>query len=154
MRWERRVSHPGLNAFRVIRGGDPQEVNTKAELQLKMWEERWQKSQLARAAASDKAQKKQIAEAKTREAEEQLAAISNTLLASLTKDHSVHWDDLKDKTPFAIAAPQKPSPSALPRRPLREDVAFGADLGFLDKLIRSRRERKIAESKLGISSSF
>jgi len=145
MSWERKITHPGLNAFRVIRGPDIDVVNIKAELQLKVWEEKWQKLQKVKAAALDKAQKKQIAESKTLEAQEQLASIARTLSESLSKDHRVNWDEIKDQSQFPVTPPQKPNQTALPRRPLREDMIFQPHLGLFDKLMRSWREKKTGE---------
>jgi restriction system protein len=143
MSWERRISHSGLNAFRVIRGPDRDVVNIKAELQLKLWEEKWQKLQNVKAVAVDKEQKKRIAETKTLEAQEQLSGIAKTLCRSLSKDHRVDWDELKDHSQFPDAPPLKLNPTTLLRRPLREDLSFQPQLGFLDQLIRSWREKKI-----------
>ena len=142
MSWERRINHPGLKAFRVIRGPDLDVVNIKADLQQKVWEEKWQKLQNAKAVALDKEQKQQIAENKTLDAQEQVSSIAKTLCRSLSKNHGVDWDELKDHSQFPNIPPQEPHPTTSPRRPLREDLSFQPQLGFLDKLIRSWRERK------------
>jgi restriction system protein len=109
--WERRISHAGLNAFRVIRGSDENDVNIKAELQLKIWNEKWQRLQQKRVAVFTASQKKLLAEFKSREAQAQLSAISTTLLDSLPKDHCVNWEELRDGSPFGAARPEQPIPS-------------------------------------------
>ncbi len=145
MSWERRINHPGLNAFRVIRGTDLDVVNIKADLQMKIWNDKWSKKLEQDAAALNKSVKKQVAERRTREAQEQITAIARTLTGKLSNDNRINWDDLKDNTPFSAPPPQRPNPGQLPPRPLREDLPFQPSFGLLDKLMPSRRERKTAE---------
>jgi restriction system protein len=152
MTYERRISHQGLNAFRVVRGSDPSDVDIKAKLQLKTWDQKWERSQEAhrqeekkKATNFAKDQKKQLALRKTDAAQKQLDAMSKTLSGSLGKDYRVDWDDLKDKTSFPTPVPQEQQPIPMPRRPLREDAIFQPQLGLLDKILSSRREKKFAE---------
>lgn len=44
---EKRVFHPGLKTFRVVRGTDPTTVDFLAKWQMEAWEERWRKIQTA-----------------------------------------------------------------------------------------------------------
>jgi restriction system protein len=155
MPYERRISHQGLNAFRVVRGADPSEVDTKAKLQLKTWDQRWEKLQEAhrqeekkKATLFAKDQKKQLALRKTDAAQKQLDAMSKTLSGSLGKDYRVNWDDLKDKSSFPTPLPQEPQPIQMPRRPVRQDAMFQPQLGLLDKILPSRKAKKFAEQQL------
>ena len=47
--WQVRISHPGLNKFRVVRGVAKADADLKAALQLKAWNEQWQRTQATRA---------------------------------------------------------------------------------------------------------
>ena len=67
--WRVRISHPGLNKLRVIRGETEAEVDLKVALQQKAWAEQWQRTQATRArqlerenAAYNKEMRKQLAE--------------------------------------------------------------------------------------------
>ena len=99
MSWERRINHPGLNAFRVIRGTDLDVVNIKADLQMKIWNDKWSKKLEQDAAALNKSVKKQVAERRTREAQEQITAIARTLTGKLSNDNRINWDDLTPAAP-------------------------------------------------------
>ena len=51
--WEKRIAHPGLNTFRVVKGQSEYDVDMKAASQMAIWEERWNRelsSDRARAA--------------------------------------------------------------------------------------------------------
>jgi restriction system protein len=146
MTWERRIVHPGLNAFRVIRGTNPSDVDRKAEIQLRAWNEKWERGLQKRAATLNKAQKKQFAEARTRQAAEQLSALDRTLLDSLPRDHSVNWEWLKDTSLFLPSEPIKPTAPQLPPRPQRGDERFKPEIKLIDKLFSSRRRKRVAES--------
>ncbi len=146
MMWERRVDHPGLNAFRVIRGTNSSDVDKKAEIQLKAWDEKWQKEQQKRTTIFVKVQKIQIADARTRQAEEHLSALGKTLVDSLPKDHRVNWEALKDSNPFPLSEPRKPTATQLPRQPQRGDSVFQPEIKLLDMLFSSRRNKRVAES--------
>lgn len=41
--WEKRITHPGLNAYRVVRGQSQYDVEMKALAQEAVWAERWLK---------------------------------------------------------------------------------------------------------------
>jgi restriction system protein len=76
--WEKRISHPGLKTFRVIRGMDQSVVELKAKLQAEIWDERWRKILRANEKrekdeeiARTRFQQKEFALQRTREAEEQ-----------------------------------------------------------------------------------
>jgi restriction system protein len=152
MPYEQRISHQGLNAFRVVRGSDPSEVDIKAKLQVKIWNQKWEKLQEAqrqeekkKATIFAKDQKKQLALRRTDAAEKHLDALSKLLSGSLVKDYRLNWDDLKDKAPFPTPQPQQPQPVPTPRRPLHGDTIFQPQLGFFDKILSSRKMKKFAE---------
>jgi len=146
MTWERRIVHPGLNAFRVIRGTNPSDVDRKAEIQLRAWNEKWERELQKRATTLDKLQKKQFAEGRTRQAAEQLSTLERTLLDSLPRDHRVNWEWLKDTGPFLPSEPIKPIAPQLPPRPQRGDNRFKPEIKLIDKLFPSRRQERLAES--------
>lgn len=41
--YEREIRHDGLRKFRIIRGKSMYEIDQKAEMQLKIWEDQWNK---------------------------------------------------------------------------------------------------------------
>ena len=78
--WEKRILHPGLKTFRVIRGIDRATVELRAELQMDAWNARWKKIEDAAAKKAKEEEKarvfvgmKELAFKRTREAEQQIA---------------------------------------------------------------------------------
>ena len=146
MNYERIISHKGLSASRVIRGFDRNIVNAKAEVQLKIWEERWQKRQSKQMATLNRAEKKRLAETTTRQAQEQLSALEKTLRDSLAKARRINWDELK-QGPFQTARPQPPVLYEPLPAPKREDPMFQPRLGLIARRFSFVRSWKAASAE-------
>jgi len=160
--WEKRITHPGLNAFRVVRGQTRDDVERKAASQEAIWEERWQRKLNAEKShqkrlndlqfrAFNKAQvesAKALALDQTRELEREREALESILARGLALDPRVSWEQKKEQARLSIYKPEKPVPLPLPSKPLLSDSAFtihveGPNLTFLDKLIARRKIEKL-----------
>lgn len=145
------IKHDGLHKYRVIKGNDRYVVEQKAYVQLKQWDEMWDKKQEAERkkkerenVAMEKAQKKAMAEQLTAEAIDELNLIDNTLLHTLNIDDKIDWDSLKDTSTFAQKKLIRPSIPTYPKEP--EKKAFEPKLGIWDKISSSSKQKKIDES--------
>jgi restriction system protein len=152
--WEKKVFHPGLKTFRIIRGSDNGTVELRAKLQMEAWNTRWEKIQQAtakkakeEASARISFQRKHLALKRTREAEERLNALGRILRDGIEIDHVLDWEKLKDRSPFSEPEPKPPEVSFSLQPPESDSSAFSPNLRFIDRLISSRRSRKIAEAK-------
>lgn len=150
--WERRISHPGLKMFRIVRGRDPATVDLMANLQLQRWEERWAKLELANSkrrkeeeSAKVSFQKKELALQRTREAERQQKALEQILRDGIEVDSVLDWEKLKDRSGFSEPQPTGKLPIAGMPEPRKDAVEFQPVLNLLDRLIPSRRSRRVAE---------
>lgn len=152
--------HDGLKKHRLIRCSDESIVERKAQLQIEEWADRWTivdsrtKERSHRAAGKQQQEeRKSQATQQTAEAQQALEALSSLLKATLSVDDRVDWESLKDTSPFPEARPRKPqlprppSQAFSPKEPKPLDSRYQPKLGFLDKLIRSRKERLILEKK-------
>ncbi|MCC3359549.1 hypothetical protein [Bacillus sp. REN16] len=90
------IEHKGLHKYRVIKGNDKYVVDQKAYVQLKQWDEMWNKKQEVERkkrerenAAIEKAQKKAMAEQQTQDALNELELIDQTLLHTLDIDDKI-----------------------------------------------------------------
>jgi len=151
--WRKTIYHRELKASRVLLGGTQQEVELKAQLQLERWGQKWQKilqtdvkRREAEKVALLSSQKKELATQRTREAQEEIAALSCILKDGIEIDHAVDWDSLKDQSSFPVPVPSWPALDPVPRRPLPGDPVFELRLSFLDRLIPSRRRRRKVEA--------
>ena len=158
--WERRISHSGLKAFRVVRGGDASTVDLIAKLQLDRWEERWQKIQVAAAkrkreedVAKVSFQKKELAPERTREAERQQGALIRLLRDGIEVDCASDWEQLKDRTPFPEPKPDGPEPLPGPPPLQRGSPLSLPNLTLLDQLLPRRRSRRVVEAERRYSNA-
>ncbi len=84
--WQIEVRHDGLNKYRVIRGNDKYIVDQKAEAQKAVWDEMWQKRVVREQQARKTQSKLDEAEARTKNASDAIAALTNTnALSNVTK---------------------------------------------------------------------
>ncbi|MGA2606560.1 MAG: restriction endonuclease [Terriglobia bacterium] len=150
--WEVRVSHPGLNKFRVVRGVTRGEAELKAALQQKTWDEQWQRTQATRArerarerATLNKELRKQLAEEQTEEATKAITAVENLLQDGVRNTHSVDWSKLKDHSHYPAPKPPIPQPQSIPSEPLR--MAYPPKLNWLTGLLTPIREKRMAEAE-------
>jgi len=146
------IRHDGLHKYRHIKGNDKYVVDQKARIQMRQWEEMWQKKQEAEkkkreraTAAMEKAQKKALAEQHTLEALEQLEIINNTLLHTLDIDDEIDWDSLKDHSKFTKSKPRSPNAPIYPAEPLKE--SFEPSFGLFDRIFSSSKQKKIQASE-------
>ena len=151
--WEKRIFHPQLKTFRVIRGNDKATVELRADLQMEAWNARWQKLEAAaskkameEAAARISFQKKDLALKRTREAGERLAALTRLLADGLEIDHVLDWEKLKDRSAFPEPKPEPPKATPAPPAPRADSPSFSPRMTWLDRLVPSRRSRRAAEA--------
>lgn len=153
------MSHGGLHKHRIIKGTDPDFVQRKVSLQMADWEEQWSRKSSQQAKLNQAAQKKlaqegqkSFAAERTLEAQKVLESLRNALQPTLSHNDAIDWESLKDNSPFPTPSPRKPRlpsappPQTLPHEPTFNDPTYKVKLGFLDKLITSRREGKVSEA--------
>jgi len=168
--WEIEVRHKGLNKYRHIRGSDRYVVEQKAAVQEQAWNEMWEKKQAAEskkrereAAIRSKEEKKELAIIKTEEAQKALDDMGTTLRHTLYVDDAIDWSSLLDKKTFSkpkpkksksIPEPRKPRLIDIPAEPKKSDPKYCVDIGFLDKIISSRRRQKEMEAENSYLADF
>ena len=152
-RYEVKATHEGLNKVQVFRGDDPHVVREKAAAQMRNWDNMWEKKVAAEARKANIADKKSLAEYRTREALEAQNDLERILASALDVDDRVDWETIKEHSPFPIA---KPSRQDLPpdvlepglwREPKASDPIYQPQIGLLDKLMSSRREKRELEAR-------
>jgi restriction system protein len=152
--YEVEIKHEGLNKYRVVKGSDRYVVEQKANTQLKQWEEMWRKKQEAEkkrkqrdSLVKEKEAKKELALEQTKEAEEKLHNIENTLIYTLNIDDKIDWENLKDLSDFETPKPSPPSLLHLPEEPIKSSIKYQPKLNILEKIFPSMQNKKIQESE-------
>lgn len=123
------ISHKGLNKYRVIRGSWQHEVEEKARVQEEIWNNIWEAKQ------------------KTKKAQKDIELLQKTLKFKYGSSKNVDWEKLKDHSYFGLPSPSKPEFKKIPRGPKENDSKYNPDLRFFDRLIQSKKSKKIDEAE-------
>jgi restriction system protein len=150
--WEIRVLHEDLRAFRIVKAETKADAELKAEAQMEIWNQRWERQQRAESARLDKTsralnlqQGKTAALGLSAEAASRIASLENLLKDAVAKGIRFKWDDLKDRTPFMEPAIISAKSRSTPPEP--QPGSYSPVLSIVDKLLSSRRIKKEQEAK-------
>ena len=165
LKFEIRIRHEGLHAYRVIRGATKEEAELRARLQMDAWNARWARIQTAEAARRERLKSRHSWESQvevdrraksealklTMEAEADLAAAKNLLNDALSKNHALDWESLRDTASFTKPEPTPPELKDLPPEPSRTETRFNVQLvapqiRFIDWILPGARQRKQGEA--------
>ncbi len=142
------ISHGGLNEHKIISAPELDMLQNKVNLQAQKWIEKWDAISLKRKKADEKEANSDEATARTEEANERLKEIDNLLHHTLSIDDTVNWETLKKKNKFPEKSPEKPEKKKhkeYPTKPSRESTEFIPTFTFFEKLMSSKKEKKIQE---------
>ncbi len=125
------IRHKGLHKYRLIQGMDRYVVEQKAAAQQRAWDDVWEKKQaveqergIREKAANEKEAKKSLAAERTKQAQEDISTIEQTLLHTLDIEDRIEWDSLLDNKPFPTACPHRPELHRFPVEPKETDQQF------------------------------
>jgi restriction system protein len=148
------IRHYGLGTYRILKDKEEWLLRNKIDAQFAKWDEQWAKVVRKNKTEAYKEANQNLAEERTREAQEKLQEIENILMHTLDIDDTVNWESLKDQTKFKIPSPKNqlekelkqisvplpPELRELPEQP--EERYFQPQLSFIDKLIKSKAQKK------------
>lgn len=140
--------HKGLNEHKLISAPEVDMVENKVNLQAQKWTEKWELIESKRRITEAKEANIEEANSRTEEANEILKQIDNLLIHALSIDDKVDWESVKKKEKYSEKLPDKPiskSKKEYPLKPEKQSAKFTPVFTFLDKLIKSKKERKIQE---------
>lgn len=140
--------HKGLNEHKIISAPDVEMLENKANLQVQNWAEKWEIISRKRKNLSERESNLEEANDRTEKAQEALKEIDNILIHTLSVNDAVNWDSLKKKNNFSENSPLKPikkNHTKYPLQPQKESSEFLPAFSFWEKLIGSKKEKKIKE---------
>jgi restriction system protein len=147
--WQCEIKHEGLHKYRVVKGETPAIMQLRAEMQMKSWNEQWERVQSSRAkkqaqlkAAHTKETNKQSAAERSREAQQDLDALDQVLTSVLELDHTIDWERLKDHSAFPSPEPVRRKDELAPREPDINDPQFQPVLNFIGRHIPPIRDKE------------
>jgi hypothetical protein len=149
--YEIRVKDDRINAYRVIKGENRQDVEAKAAALRAAWDDRWRRQQAAEEARRAR-EKREIlwldgrnhAQQLTIELQSAAEALDSILIAGCAEPIPT-WDDLNDHSPFAACKPAKPKAAGLPKMPKADDYTLVLTLS--DKLIPGKKAKRLEEAR-------
>lgn len=146
--WQCEIRHEGLHKYRVVRAATRDIMQLRAEMQMRAWNEQWERVQATRSkrlaqlqATQIKETNKQLAAERTTEAQEALQDLDHLLSSVLEEDHAIEWDQLKNRSSCSIEPPKRLADEVVSREPDLADPSFRPRLNFLSRLLPSFRER-------------
>src|SRR6185437_2064119 len=136
--WERRISHEGLNAYRVVRGSTEEDVTLKAQCLLAAWEDRWQRVLQRQRTRQNRSWAVALAQQQTNQSRIELERLS-TILSRALQRGDFDWESRKDHSVFAEMQPKKPVEEELPAPPLKS--SFLHPLSLVEILLPPLKKR-------------
>uniref|UniRef100_A0A7V2ZKF4 Restriction endonuclease n=1 Tax=Ignavibacterium album TaxID=591197 RepID=A0A7V2ZKF4_9BACT len=140
--------HKGLNEHKIISAPDLEMLENKANIQAQKWSEKWEIISRKRKNADEREANFEEANERTKEAQKALEEIDNLLIHTLSIDDTVNWDSLKKRSRFPEKSPVKPEKQSYkeyPSKPNKESEEFVPKFTLLEKLIRSKKQKKILD---------
>jgi restriction system protein len=137
------VRHEELGKYREIRGADPYVVQQKADAQIRQWNEMWAKRQEVERRKASKETAKELAEARTRDAQESIADLQNILNRGLMGNSAVDWESLKSKGDYPEPKPQRSEPTSATAEPRKTDAKYQPNFSFISQLFGVGKQQKI-----------
>jgi restriction system protein len=158
-RYVAEIRHFGLGTYRILKDLDSFILDNKIEAQFKKWDDQWDKIVHKNKTQADKNANLNIAEERTREAQEIQKEIENILIHTLTIDDTIDWNTLKDNKKFNISNPinqldlelQKvnipidPVSQKKPDEPIKKN--YQPKLSIVDKIFKSLAQKKINQAE-------
>ena len=146
------AEHQELNEKRTIRSSDKVIAKQKMILIKTIWDKKWQrklnvkqKRHQAWINAKDIKEKKSLADQYTKEAKEYLRFLNNIFSHALIVDNIIDFDSFAEF--IEIKKPVEPSLKSIPDEPCDTDPQFVPDLKIMEKLLPSKKQKKIEELK-------
>lgn len=157
LKYSMEMYHKGLNEHKLISAPEIEILQNKVELQKNKWNQKWDTLETKRKAQEEREANQKEAENRTLEAQAVLKQIDDILIHTLSVDDAVEWESIKKHDKFLTPKPQK-SPKKehikIPDMPHKTSEEFVPKFNLLDKILKSKKENKIAEYDLKYSNAM
>jgi restriction system protein len=143
----------GLKEHKIVSAPELDILQNKVDLQTEKWNEKWDKVESKQRNIKEKEASIEEAVRRTEEAIEATNAIDNLLNHTLNIDDTIDWDVLKKMDKYSKESPSKPMPKKkrdYPPKPIEEKPIFT----FMDKILKSKKERKILDCEKRYADSL
>ncbi len=148
LKYSMEMYHEGLKEPKLVTAPEIDMLENKVNFQAQKWVEKWGKLESKRRITGEKEANLEEAKTRSEEARNALEQIDNLLIHTLSIDDTVDWESLKKKESFSEIKPSKPSKESYkkyPPQPDKNSYEFIPTFTFIEKLSKSKKERKIQE---------
>jgi len=159
LRYITEIRHLGLGTSRVLKDTEKYRLDNTVEAQFKKWDEQWAKISHKKKSQANKEARLNIAQERTRDAQEKQKQIEDLLIYALNIDATVNWDSLKDTKEFKVPNPKNilerrlaviapPAPPTYRELPKEPDLGlYKPQLSLVDKIFKSLKKKKIKQTE-------
>jgi restriction system protein len=157
--YEINIQHKGLGAFKRLSSPDLDSLQTKINLLVQNWQEKWEKLEEKRLKQELIVNSHTKADELSNEAEEALEAVNNILVHTLSIDDKIDWEKMKSRNNFKGAHPKKEYekekasleiPKEMDRQeynpqPEKNSPRYDPRLSIIEKIIPALRQKKLQQ---------
>jgi len=150
LKYSIKMYHKGLNEKKVVSAPEIDMLENKVSLQAQRWGEKWDKLEEKRKKEDEKKANIEEAARRTEECIHDIHQIENILIHTLSIDDTVDWESLKKNDQFLEEKPSQPYRSQYLKVrdvPEKDSSEYVPCFTILDKIFKSRKERKIQKSE-------
>lgn len=145
--YSQEIRHDGLKKFRIIRGKSLYEVQEKADMQLRIWEEQWDKIVKRQEELEYKSNKKATAQQVSNQLKSERERMNDYLKIIIRKNKELNLhEDLRRKS-FIQDEPIPPEPTIIRSQPNPNAKVYKPILNVFEQLFGVLATRKKEEAK-------
>lgn len=146
--YEREIRHDGLRKFRIIRGKSMYEIDQKAEMQLKVWEDQWNKVIKKEEGLNKRTNRKATAQLMSKKLKEERTVAEDYLQRVIKRARNENLKDNLIQKKFTTKEPSAPILEEIRNAPDPSAQVYQPMYNFIEELLPFLAPGKKQEAQL------
>lgn len=146
--YEREIRHDGLRKFRIIRGKSMYEIDQKAEMQLKIWEDQWNKVIKKEEELKQKTNRRAIAQLMSKKLKDERTVAEDYLQRVIKRARNENLKDNLTLKTFTMKEPSSPTLEEVRNAPDPSAQVYQPMYNFIEELLPFLAPGKKQEAQL------
>ncbi|WP_404353642.1 restriction endonuclease [Exiguobacterium aurantiacum] len=146
--YEREIRHDGLRKFRIIRGKSMYEIDQKAEMQLKIWEDQWNKVIKKEEELKQKTNRRAIAQLMSKKLKDERTVAEDYLQRVIKRARNENLKDNLTLKTFTVKEPSSPTLEEIRNAPDPSAQVYQPMYNFIEELLPFLAPGKKQEAQL------
>ncbi|WP_214756797.1 restriction endonuclease [Exiguobacterium sp. s157] len=146
--YEREIRHDGLRKFRIIRGKSMYEIDQKAEMQLKIWEDQWNKVIKKQEELKQKTNRRAIAQLMSKKLKDERTVAEDYLQRVIKRARNENLKDNLTLKTFTMKEPSSPTLEEVRNAPDPSAQVYQPMYNFIEELLPFLAPGKKQEAQL------